>query len=62
MGKLIAKVSKSDGGSLTVKMSNFTVTFDKKKISLKFLPVNGNAENRHGCQFSNVTSDMGVEK
>ena len=42
--ELIAKVSKSDGGNLTAEMSNFTVTFDKKKISLKFLPVTGNAE------------------
>ena len=32
--KLIAKVSKRDGGSLTAKMSNFTVTFDRKNISL----------------------------
>ena len=32
--ELIAKVSKSDGGNLTAEMSNFTVTFDKKKISL----------------------------
>ena len=28
--KLIVKVSKRDGGSLTVNMSNFTVTFDTK--------------------------------
>ena len=45
-----------------VKMSNFTVTFDKKKISLKFLPVTGNAEKWHGCQFSNVTTDMHINK
>ena len=51
--KLIAKVSKRDGGSLTAKMSNFTVTFDRKNISLmtmrkfllKALSVTGNAEN-----------------
>ena len=30
----------------------------QNNISLKFSIVTGNAENWHGCQFSNVTSDM----